>query len=64
MRSAARRLLVGFDGTPPAVAALRHAVRLARRNHGLLVVAYVAPEHPAAVLVSPFGMCSPLPENP
>jgi nucleotide-binding universal stress UspA family protein len=64
VRSAARRLLVGFDGTPAAVAALRHAIRIARRNHGLLVVVYVAPERPAVVLVSPLGMCSPLPESP
>jgi len=64
VRRAARRLLVGFDGTPAAVDALRHAVRLARRNHGLLVVVYVVPEFAPAVVVSPFGTCSPLPEDP
>jgi nucleotide-binding universal stress UspA family protein len=39
--AAARRLLVGFDGSPPAVAALARAMGIARRNHGALTVALV-----------------------
>lgn len=64
MKRPARRLLVGFDGTPAAVHTLRQAVRLAGRNHGLLVVVHVVPEHPPAVAVSPLGMCAALPRDP
>jgi nucleotide-binding universal stress UspA family protein len=62
--AAARRLLVGFDGSPASLGALRHAVRLARRNHGRLVVVCVVPENAQGVVVSPLGLCVPLPEDP
>lgn len=42
--AAPRQLLVGFDGSPPARAALRRATRIARRNHGCLTVVLVV-EH-------------------
>ncbi|MGH2852421.1 MAG: universal stress protein [Solirubrobacteraceae bacterium] len=64
MRSRAQRLLVGVDGSQAAASALRHAVRLARRNHGLLVVACVVPDHTPSVVSSPFGMCSASGEDP
>lgn len=38
---APQRPLVGFDGSPPAYAALEHAAQLTRRNHGLLTVVLV-----------------------
>jgi nucleotide-binding universal stress UspA family protein len=64
LSAAVRRLLVGFDGNPAALGALRHAVRLARRNHGRLVVVCVVPENARGVVVSPLGLCVALPEDP
>jgi nucleotide-binding universal stress UspA family protein len=64
VRRRAQRLLVGLDGSPAAASALRHATRLARRNHGLLVLACVVSEHAPGVMSSPFGMCSATPEDP
>ncbi len=37
----AQRLLVGFDGSPGTCAALRHAARLAHREHGTLTIVTV-----------------------
>lgn len=64
MRARAQRLLVGVDGSQAAASALRHAVRLARRNHGLLVVVCVVGDHTPSVVTSPFGMCTASPEDP
>jgi len=64
LSAAVRRLLVGFDGSPAALGALRHAVRLARRNHGRLVVVCVVPENAQGVVVSPLGLCVSLPRDP
>jgi nucleotide-binding universal stress UspA family protein len=64
MTAAARRLLVGLDDTPQAGAALRHAVRLARRNHGCLVLVCVVPKHASGVLVSPLGNCVAIVDDP
>jgi nucleotide-binding universal stress UspA family protein len=62
--AAARRLLVGFDGSPESWGALRHAVRTARRNHGCLVVVSVVAETDRCVVASPFGLCVALPRDP
>ena len=61
---AARRLLVGFDGSPASVNALRRAARTARRNHGCLLVVSVVTDQAGCVLVSPLGLCVAIPEDP
>ena len=40
----ARRVLVGFDGSDAAHAALEHAAELAQRNHGCLTIVLVLTE--------------------
>jgi nucleotide-binding universal stress UspA family protein len=62
--AAARRLLVGFDGSQASLGALRHAVRIARRNHGCLVLVSVVTDTGRCVVASPFGLCAALPEDP
>jgi nucleotide-binding universal stress UspA family protein len=62
--AAARRLLVGFDGSPASLGALRRAVRTARRNHGCLIVVSVVTDSERCVVASPFGMCVAVPADP
>jgi nucleotide-binding universal stress UspA family protein len=46
---APRRILVAFDGSPGAWAALRQAIEIARREHSLLTIVGVVPEPPPVV---------------
>jgi nucleotide-binding universal stress UspA family protein len=54
-----RRPLIGFDGSPPARAALRHAARAARRNPGRVTVVLVITQPWYAGLCPPVAIVPP-----
>jgi nucleotide-binding universal stress UspA family protein len=56
----ARRLLVGFDGSPGTCAALRHAAGLAAREHGTLTIVTVL----GRSIVASYAWCAPVPPPP
>jgi len=51
--------MVGFDGSPPAFAALRAASLLAASNHGLLTVVLVLPSEPWSASPCPLAPVLP-----
>lgn len=58
---APQRPLVGFDGSPPAYAALEHAAQLTRLNHGLLTVVLVLRAEPWSASPCPLAPIVPPP---